>query len=199
MTASKLRIDIRGLEKSFGEERVLKGLDLSLSSGNFYCLMAPSGTGKTTLLRLLMGLEAPDRGTMTIRLSPDGPLRTAAVFQEDRLLEGYTALQNLRFAAGNRYTAEELTGFILRLLPEDALKKPVREFSGGMRRRTAILRAILAPSDLVLMDEPFTGLDHETKLSAIRMIREFCDGKLFIAATHAEEDPKLLGAKVIQL
>ena len=71
--------------------------------------------------------------------------------------------------------------------------------SGGMRRRTAILRAILAPSDLVLMDEPFTGLDHETKLSAIRMIREFCDGKLFIAATHAEEDPKLLGAKVIQL
>ena len=99
MTASKLRIDIRGLEKSFGEERVLKGLDLSLSSGNFYCLMAPSGTGKTTLLRLLMGLEAPDRGTMTIRLSPDGPLRTAAVFQEDRLLEGYTALQNLRFAA----------------------------------------------------------------------------------------------------
>ena len=106
MTASKLRIDIRGLEKSFGEERVLKGLDLSLSSGNFYCLMAPSGTGKTTLLRLLMGLEAPDRGTMTIRLSPDGPLRTAAVFQEDRLLEGYTALQNLRFATGNRYTAE---------------------------------------------------------------------------------------------
>ena len=97
------------------------------------------------------------------------------------------------------YTAEELTGFILRLLPEEALNKPVREFSGGMRRRTAILRAILAPSDLVLMDEPFTGLDHETKLSAIRMIREFCDGKLFIAATHAEEDPKLLGAKVIQL
>lgn len=199
MTASKLRIDIRGLEKSFGEERVLKGLDLSLSSGNFYCLMAPSGTGKTTLLRLLMGLEAPDRGTITIQLSPDGPLRTAAVFQEDRLLEGYTALQNLRFATGNRYTAEELTGFILRLLPEEALKKPVREFSGGMRRRTAILRAILAPSDLVLMDEPFTGLDYETKLSAIRMIREFCDGKLFIAATHAEEDPKLLGAKVIQL
>ena len=199
MTASKLRIDIRGLEKSFGEERVLKGLDLSLSSGNFYCLMAPSGTGKTTLLRLLMGLEAPDRGTITIQLSPDGPLRTAAVFQEDRLLEGYTALQNLRFATGNRYTAEELTGFILRLLPEEALNKPVREFSGGMRRRTAILRAILAPSDLVLMDEPFTGLDHETKLSAIRMIRGFCDGKLFIAATHAEEDPKLLGAKVIRL
>ena len=199
MTASKLRIDIRGLEKSFGEERVLKGLDLSLSSGNFYCLMAPSGTGKTTLLRLLMGLEAPDRGTITIQLSPDGPLRTAAVFQEDRLLEGYTALQNLRFATGNRYTAEELTGFILRLLPEEALKNPVREFSGGMRRRTAILRAILAPSDLVLMDEPFTGLDHETKLSASRMLRDFCDGKLFIAATHAEEDPKLLGAKVIQL
>ena len=133
MTASKLRIDIRGLEKSFGEERVLKDLDLSLSSGNFYCLMAPSGTGKTTLLRLLMGLEAPDRGTMTIRLSPDGPLRTAAVFQEDRLLEGYTALQNLRFATGNRYTAEELTGLCREVFRLDNL---VVTMKGKKSKRT---------------------------------------------------------------
>ena len=192
-------LSCQNIWKSFGAETILRSVSFHIEDQEKAAIVGINGAGKTTLLRLLMGLEAPDRGTMTIRLSPDGPLRTAAVFQEDRHLEGYTALQNLRFATGNRYTAEVLTGFILRLLPEDALKKPVREFSGGMRRRTAILRAILAPSDLVLMDEPFTGLDHETKLSAIRMIREFCDGKLFIAATHAEEDPKLLGAKVIRL
>lgn len=192
-----LRIEVCGLEKSYGEEHVLKDLNLTLSSGNFYCLMAPSGTGKTTLLRILMGLETPDRGTIA-SFGISSP-RIAAVFQEDRLLEGYTALQNLKFVTGKRYSQKELTNFILTLLPEDSLEKPVYEFSGGMRRRVAILRSILAPSDMVLMDEPFTGLDHETKLSAIGMIRSQCSGKLLIAATHAGEDAGLLGAQVVYL
>ena len=83
----------------------------------------------------------------------------SAVFQENRLLEGYTAIENLRFALGKRYSSEALTAYLLRLLPEDALSKPVCEFSGGMKRRVTILRAILAPSEIILMDEPFTGLD----------------------------------------
>ena len=87
----------------------------------------------------------------------------SAVFQENRLLEGYTAIENLRFALGKRYSSEALTAYLLRLLPEDALNKPVCEFSGGMKRRVAILRAILAPTDIILMDEPFTGLDADTK------------------------------------
>ena len=86
-----------------------------------------------------------------------------------------------------------------RALPADALEKPVHEFSGGMKRRVAILRAILAPSDLIIMDEPFTGLDAETKENMIGLIKEFTYGKLLLIATHAAEDAKLLDAEVIHL
>ena len=93
----------------------------------------------------------------------------------------------------------ELSGLLRRLLPEDALKKPVHEFSGGMKRRTAILRALLAPSDIIIMDEPFTGLDAETKLAAIQLIKEYSAGKLLLISTHNAEDAELLSAEIITL
>lgn len=195
MDDKKDRITIKNLSKTFGEETVLKDLSLELYYGHTYCLMAPSGTGKTTLFRILMGLESPDSGTI------DGlsDLRLSAVFQEDRLLENDTALQNIRFVTGRSRSSMELTDILMRLLPPDSLKKPIREFSGGMKRRTAILRALLAPSDLIIMDEPFTGLDHETKCSVIRMIREYTQGKLLLISTHSEEDIRLLDGELIQL
>lgn len=109
------------------------------------------------------------------------------------------ALQNIRFVTGRGYPAHELTAIIKHLLPEDSLKKPVSEFSGGMKRRTAILRAILAPADIVLMDEPFTGLDPETKQQAARMINEYTAGKLLLFSTHSQEDAALLGAEILRL
>ena len=188
-------MQIRDLCKSYNQEPVLNHVSMTLDSGKTYCLMAPSGTGKTTLFRILLGLERADSGQI------DGleTLRTAAVFQEDRLLEGYTALENLRFVTGRRYTNRELTDLLLRLLPAEALTKPVCEFSGGMKRRTAILRAILAPADLIIMDEPFTGLDADTKQNAIALIKEYTKGKLLLFSTHHEEDAKLLDAEMIYL
>ena len=188
-------IRIEHISKSYDHELVLNDVSLTLTKGRIYCLMAPSGTGKTTLFRILLGLEHADSGQI------DGlnAMQLSAVFQEDRLLEGYTALENLRFATGRHYTNEELTTALLRLLPADALAKPVHEFSGGMKRRTAILRAILAASDFIIMDEPFTGLDAETKLQTIDLIREYCDGKLVLISTHNPEDAGLLGAEIITL
>jgi len=188
-------IYIDSLCKSYNHEPVLQNLSLSLDAGNAYCLMAPSGTGKTTLFRILLGLETADSG----QVHGLDHLRTAAVFQEDRLLEGYTALENIRFVTGKRYSHAELTDILLRLLPGEALTKPICEFSGGMKRRTAILRAILAPSDFIIMDEPFTGLDSETKQKAIDLILEFAKGKLLLFSTHHEEDAELLSAKIIHL
>lgn len=191
---------LHSVSKSYGSHKVLTDFSMDFSSGTFYCLMAPSGSGKTTLFRLLLGLEQADSGTICFHSPSDtAVLRISAVFQEDRLLENFTALENLRFAIGNTYSKETLTAYLLRLLPEDALKKPVREFSGGMKRRTAILRAILSPADIILMDEPFTGLDADTKQAAIDMIKECCAGKLLIAATHAAEDAALLNAAMIHL
>lgn len=189
------RITVRNLTKSYGDSLVLDRLSLDLESGRPCCLMAPSGAGKTTLFRILMGLEAADSGTIN---GLEG-LSLSAVFQEDRLLEGYTVLQNIRLVTGRRYSADVLTGLIRQLLPEDSLKKPVSEFSGGMKRRAAILRAILAPADVVLMDEPFTGLDPDTKRRAARMINEYTAGKLLLFSTHSKEDAALLGAEILHL
>lgn len=189
------RITVRNLTKSYGDSLVLDRLSLDLESDRPCCLMAPSGAGKTTLFRILMGLETADSGTIK---GLDG-LSLSAVFQEDRLLEGYTVLQNIRLVTGRRYSADVLTGLIRQLLPEDSLKKPVSEFSGGMKRRAAILRAILAPADAVLMDEPFTGLDPDTKRRATRMINEYTAGKLLLFSTHSKEDAALLGAEILHL
>lgn len=188
-------LQIRDLSKSYGNETVLKRLTLSLDAPGTYCLMAPSGTGKTTLFRLLMGLEQADSGEIH---GLDG-VRIAAVFQEDRLLEGYTAMENIRFVTGKAYSNAELTQILTRLLPADSLEKPVCEFSGGMKRRTAILRAILAPSDFIIMDEPFTGLDTETRQTAIHLIKEYTVGKLLLISTHNENDAGLLSATIIHL
>ena len=211
---------LRSVTKSYDGQPVLSDLSLEFSAGTFYCLMAPSGNGKTTLFRLILGLEKPDSGVIRFGIpagdpsnnnikassgtvSKSDPCRLrgthpliSAVFQENRLLEGYTAIENLRFALGKRYSREALTAYLLRLLPEDALNKPVCEFSGGMKRRVAILRAIL---DIILMDEPFTGLDADTRQLTIDLVKELCAGKLLIIATHAEDDAELLGAKILHL
>ena len=186
---------LQKLSKSYHGQVVFSDLSLALSPGNAYCLMAPSGTGKTTLFRILMGLETPDSGTI------DGlkNLKISAVFQEDRLLEGYDVLTNLRFVCRQRLSDAELSAYAAALLPQNALSQPVCEFSGGMKRRVAILRAILAPSEIILMDEPFTGLDADTRQLTIDMVKEFCAGKLLIIATHSEDAAELLGAKIIHL
>ena len=186
---------LQKLSKSYHGQVVFSDLSLALSPGNAYCLMAPSGTGKTTLFRILMGLETPDSGTI------DGlkNLKISAVFQEDRLLEGYDVLTNLRFVCRQRLSDAELSAYAATLLSQNALSQPVCEFSGGMKRRVAILRAILAPTDIILMDEPFTGLDADTRQLTIDLVKELCAGKLLIIATHAEDDAELLGAKIIHL
>ena len=158
---------LQKLSKSYHGQVVFSDLSLALSPGNAYCLMAPSGTGKTTLFRILMGLETPDSGTI------DGlkNLKISAVFQEDRLLEGYDVLTNLRFVCRQRLSDAELSAYAAALLPQNALFQPVCEFSGGMKRRLSLLRALLVPFDLLILDEPFNTLDYKTYNDMKEIIR----------------------------
>lgn len=188
-------IVLRRISKSFDGAAVLSNIDLTFRAEGAYCLMSPSGTGKTTLLNILMGLAAPDSGT----ISGLSGKRISAVFQEDRLLEDCSALQNLRFVTGRLYSSAQLEQRLAALLPPDCLNRPVSEFSGGMKRRLSILRALLVPSDLILLDEPFTGLDRENKIKAIDLIKKNARGRLLIAATHDAEDAALLNAEIIEL
>ena len=173
-------IMIQGLYKAFDGKQVLRDFSAVLPAGRVTGLMAPSGTGKTTLLRILMGLERPDRGTIT---GLQG-LRLSAVFQEDRLCENLNPVSNLRLVTP-ALSREGLT---------DCLTQPVRELSGGMRRRVAILRALLAEYDLLFLDEPFKGLDRETKEVVMADTRRRCDGRTVLFVTHDPTELEAMGA-----
>ena len=162
-----MEIAVKHLCKSFGGRTVLRDLTFTAGPG-ITAVMAPSGTGKTTLLRILLGLERPDSGTVEGLAGK----RLTAVFQEDRLLEHLSAEGNLRFVLGRVYDPAAARALLDRLGLPDTGAQPVREFSGGMKRRLALARALLAPFDALALDEPFTGLDRENRDLALACIRE---------------------------
>lgn len=184
---------IRDLSKSFDGRPVLKQVSLELTAGQIYCLMGPSGSGKTTLLRILLGLEQADSGTIS------SPFRFSAVFQENRLCESFSVLDNVMLAARTGLTRSQAARELTRLLPEESLLRPASTLSGGMKRRAAIARALFADADAVLMDEPFAGLDDATRQSVIAYIKEKTVGKLVVISTHQEEDLDLLNGTLITI
>lgn len=190
-----MSLKIRDLTKSFQELKVLEGLTLTFEEGEVYCVMSPSGSGKTTLFRILMGLEQADSGEIKgIRGK-----RFGAVFQEDRLCESFTPVENVLMTGDRGMTREMVRKELCRLLPAESVDRPVFTLSGGMKRRTAICRALLAPSDIVLMDEPFTGLDEGTRQQVIGYIREKTKGKTVILSTHDLGDVEALKARLVRL
>ncbi len=182
-----------GVTRRFDGHTVLSDLTLTFPAGSVTCLRAPSGAGKTTLLRLLCGLDRPDEGRV------DGTQQLFSVtFQEDRLLTERSAPDNIRFTAPlcDRPCAE---GFLRALIPGTDPSLPVSTFSGGMRRRTALLRALLTPSQVLLLDEPFTGLDASSKAAAAAAVRYLRAGRTVILVSHDPEDAALIGAEEIRL
>ncbi|MCM1174176.1 MAG: ATP-binding cassette domain-containing protein [Blautia sp.] len=165
--------------------------------------MAPSGAGKTTLLNLLNRTVPADAGTI------EGvPERIGMVFQEDRLCGEYDAAANIMLASrhtagGGRKDRAREKRYILseasEILPEECLHKPVKELSGGMKRRCAVLRAVLSGAELIVMDEPFTGLDEETRKRTAAYILKKLDGRTLLVATHRAEDAELLQGELITL
>lgn len=196
-----MKLTLHNISKSFGDLTVLNNLSLALESGQIYCLMGPSGVGKTTLLRILMGLEKADSGQILFE-TDDAKLediRISAVFQEDRLCESFTPVENVMMVTGKRLTQVQVRQELCRLLPEESLNRPAATLSGGMKRRTAICRALLAPFDILLMDEPFTGLDDETRQLVIHYVQEKSAGKLVLLTTHQVQDVDALQATLLQL
>ncbi len=168
-------IVLNRVNKSFGEKKVLEDLSASYEAGETYYLTSPSGSGKTTLLRVLSGLEKAESGEI------EGSYRCSMVFQEDRLCEEYSAIRNVALVTGNEAGAREALG---RLLEPQALTQPCRELSGGMKRRVALVRAMEAESEVVLLDEPFAGMDTRTRQMAEAYIRERQCGRILIIVTH---------------
>ena len=189
-----MEIRIEALYKSFGDKRVLAGFSHSFPEERITCILGPSGCGKTTLLRLIAGLEAPDSGA--VRGAEQQKI--SAVFQEDRLFMDLSAERNVLLTARSDFTRADARALLaeLGLEPRTA---PVRNFSGGMRRRVAIARALAADYDLLLLDEPFAGLDGDTRERTIEIIRAQSAGRTVLCVSHDEADAAKLGAKIVRL
>ena len=185
-----MEILVEGLVKSFGEKKVFDGFSACFKAGECTLIMGKSGCGKTTLLRILMGLETVEAGSIR---GVTGH-RMGAVFQEERLLEDFSVLSNLRFACGKIATKEKIKDALERVGLAGSERQRVGELSGGMRRRVSLVRALLGGPELVFLDEPFSGLDIQTRQMAGSYLREELRGKTAIVVTHQREDGELLGA-----
>ena len=188
------KLEITSLSKRFGEKTLFENLNLTVDRPMI--LWAASGWGKTTLLRILMGLEDSTSGTVS------GVGKVGAVFQEDRLCPQLTAVQNVELVLENTktdYKEQILTDFQQLGFDRAALELPARKLSGGQKRRAALLRAVWAESDTLLLDEPFTGMDPETMKKAAALLRARCKEKPVLLATHDQNAIEELGWPVLEL
>ncbi len=187
-----MSIEISGVSKSFGSKLVLNNCSITLPDSGTIALMGPSGCGKTTLLRILAGLETPDTGSIACPPSQ----RLSMVFQEDRLLEVLTARENiLAVLPPERHTVADR--WLADLGLADAANQYPSQMSGGMRRRLAIARAMAYDGTLLVLDEPFQGLDDATKATVMRHVFAPAPHRLTIWVTHdktevAQTDAQLL-------
>lgn len=191
-------LKLQHLTKQFGAAPLFTDLCMEVDAP--VVLWAPSGWGKTTLLRILMGLEAPTSGSV------EGVGRVGAVFQEDRLCPQLTAEENValvltaeQYKVKTQYKEQIRDDLIQLGLDDEALALPARKLSGGQKRRTALLRALWAESDTLLLDEPFTGMDPAAMKKAAAMLKARCGTKPTLLATHDKEAIRELGWKVIEL
>lgn len=187
-----MEIIFNNVVKSYGENRVLDGLTLKIPEQGIFCIMGASGIGKTTIIRLILGLEKPDSGELYI---PEDK-KKSVVFQEDRLLEELNAIWNIKITAPVHMSESDIINELESVGLKGSLEQPVSRLSGGMKRRVAIVRALLAESDIIVMDEPCQGLDDELKLQILDYMKRKTLGKLLIMITHDKLEVEYLNAEL---
>jgi len=186
-----MAIEVTRLSKSYGDLPVIDDLSFHLPERGVVAVTGRSGSGKTTLLHLLLGLIVPDSGTIT------GVGRMGAVFQEDRLIRSLSVWGNLKLVSNDLPRIDE---HLHKVGLHQHRNDPISALSGGMRRRLAIARAMLYPCDAVAMDEPFKGLDVDTRAEIIDYVLQVCADRLVLLVTHEPEElHRMNPAAVIEL
>ena len=191
----KLPIKLKNISKKFGDKEVLTDFSAIFKDNCINCIMGPSGVGKTTVINIIMGLIRPDSGTIE---GTDGK-KISAVFQEDRLLNWLNAVNNISFVCGDTVSKDEIIALLNELGLNGSTNESISKLSGGMRRRVAIARALLFDADIVIMDEPFKGLDDDTKFNVMDIVKSRLKNKCTIFVTHDIDEAKYLDAKIIQM
>lgn len=213
------KIIVKGIRKSFGTHVVLQDLSITFAPGGIYVIRGASGSGKTTLLRILAGLEQPDEGEVirekreapesletSERLGSresrkilktrkaDAPGPVGMVFQESRLLSDLNAIRNVAYGVRGKIDQVQLRAQLREVLPEADLTLPVHQYSGGMRRRVEMVRAVFPGNGLLLLDEPFAGLDVENKKRTISYLLSRRKQATVICTSHDPAESRMLQA-----
>ena len=185
-------IEVNNISKTFDGKAVIKNLSFTVNKGECVALTGASGAGKTTLLRIIAGLEKPDSGEVIFTENS----RCTFVFQENRLLENKSALENILAVIPDK---ERALYFLEKCgLKEDADKK-AGLFSGGMKRRLSIARALAYGGEIYFLDEPLRELDEETLHTVASLIKEEITGKTAILITHDSFSLEYLSDRIINI
>ncbi|BCJ96847.1 sulfate transporter [Anaerocolumna cellulosilytica] len=190
-----MSILIKDITKYYNKVPVLKACTMQLNKERITCIMGPSGSGKTTLLRILMGLTQADSGL----IEGLDKKRITAVFQEDRLCGYLDSITNIKLVCRKEIGTERIQKELEAVGLLDIQNKKVSLLSGGMKRRVAIVRAILADSDIILMDEPFKGLDEQLRHEVIEYVKRKSKGKVVVIVTHDKKEAEQLEAELFYL
>lgn len=193
--SDNMEVIVKNLNKKFGEKIIFNNFSASFSSDKITCIMGESGSGKTTLFNILSSLTIPDSYEIL-----NVPKKIGYVFQENRLCENFSAITNIKIALSNKTVSdEEIEKNLNSVGIYDVSKKPVSKFSGGMKRRVAIVRAIMSDSDLILLDEPLNGLDEENQKKVIEYIINNTKNKVVIISTHDISNIDTFNANLLKL
>jgi NitT/TauT family transport system ATP-binding protein len=193
-------VQVKNLYKSFGDNKVLVNLNLNFEKNKITVVTGPSGCGKTTLLNIISGIEKPDSGEVILK---DHSI--SFIFQEDRLIPDLTVYKNIEFVLKSTLTEQESKPIIEKYLAlvklTEAKDKYPDQLSGGMKRRVAVARAFAYRSDLLIMDEPFKGLDEKLKKEIMdEFLRIYnLDKRTVILVTHDKDEAMFLGDAIIDL
>lgn len=194
-------ITLKNIRKSFGQLRVMDDFSIDFEEGKVTCLLGPSGCGKSTILKMLSSLDTKYSGNV---LGLENK-KLSYVFQESRLIPWLTVEENLSYVLEGKLPEdilEERIEFFLNKVGLIAFRKAYpNTLSGGMKQRVSLARAFAMPHDILLMDEPFQGLDKELKDQLMTLLEELIalDKKTVIMVTHDLEEASRLGDKIIRL
>ena len=189
-----MSLKAENITKSFDGKEIIREFSHEFPNGSFTVIMGASGCGKTTLINILLGICEPDGGNVS-----GNNRRSSAVFQEDRLCENLSVISNLRLVMNGKPEKKALENELAEVGLQECANKPIRELSGGMKRRTALLRALLAEYEILYLDEPFKGLDENTRIKVMEYVKRKTAGKTVILVTHDRTEAEFFGGEIIEL
>lgn len=198
MENDSVRYRIKGMSLRYDNLILYENFDMDVKKGSIVCLLGPSGCGKTTLLNVMGGLEKPD----AMSKNDFETLSKSYIFQEHRLLPWKTVYENVAFVIKERFDENRVKEMVNEYLSKvellDFKDYYPGELSGGMKQRVAIARAFVYPSDVLIMDEPFKGLDIRTKRIVMETFLKAWekDKRTVVFVTHDVEEAVRLGDEI---